>query len=178
MNYVAASKPLAENGTLKWSEYYVHLYDLSYAAHMPPTHLQRMSEMITTSSQLEKGTISMEQFMAARRATQIAGEADFQERSRQARINAEADAQRRRDIIATIQPFQPVQSWMQPASNGTMQVPAGEQANSFCSGFAEGFKTIKGNMGFVPLCPLAPLTPLGSTPFREGIKEGVKAGIR
>lgn len=48
---------------------------------------------------------------------------------------------------------------------------------SFCDGFAEGYKTVKGNMALVPLCPLEPLTPLGSTAFREGIKAGMrKAG--
>ncbi|MBR2060125.1 MAG: hypothetical protein IKB97_06040 [Bacteroidaceae bacterium] len=26
----------------------------------------------------------------------------------------------------------------------------------------------------VPLCPLAPLTPLGSTPYQEGVKAGMR----
>lgn len=47
--------------------------------------------------------------------------------------------------------------------------------SEFCSGFAEGYKTVKGDMALVPLCPLEPLTPLGSTPFREGIKAGIRA---
>jgi hypothetical protein len=47
--------------------------------------------------------------------------------------------------------------------------------SDFCSGFEMGYKTIKGNMVLVPLCPLAPLTPLGSTPYQEGIKAGIKA---
>lgn len=47
--------------------------------------------------------------------------------------------------------------------------------DEFCAGFAEGFKSIKGDGALVPLCPLAPLTPLGSTPFREGIKAGIRA---
>jgi hypothetical protein len=45
----------------------------------------------------------------------------------------------------------------------------------FCAGFSEGYKTVKGNMVLLPLCPLAPLTPLGSTPFREGLKIGIKS---
>ncbi len=48
--------------------------------------------------------------------------------------------------------------------------------DEFCAGFAEGFKAVKGNMALLPLCPLAPLTPLGSTPYREGLKAGMKAG--
>lgn len=49
---------------------------------------------------------------------------------------------------------------------------------TFADGFREGYKSVKGNMVLVPLCPLAPLTPLGSTPYREGIKAGIKAASR
>ena len=52
---------------------------------------------------------------------------------------------------------------------------SGVLASEFCEGFAVGYKTIKGNMVLVPLCPLEPLTPLGSTPFQEGLKAGMKA---
>jgi hypothetical protein len=61
------------------------------------------------------------------------------------------------------------------------QAPAPALASpqdEFCAGFAEGFKSIKGDMVLVPLCPLMPLTPLGSTPFREGIKAGIAAAMR
>lgn len=47
--------------------------------------------------------------------------------------------------------------------------------DDFCAGFDEGYKLVKGDMVLVPLCPLEPLTPLGSTPFREGIKAGIRA---
>lgn len=52
------------------------------------------------------------------------------------------------------------------------------EKSEFCQGFEEGYKTVKGDMILVPLCPLEPLTPLGSTPFREGIKAGMKAASR
>ena len=45
----------------------------------------------------------------------------------------------------------------------------------FCSGFEEGYKTIKGDMVIVPICPIAPITPIGSTDYREGIKAGIRA---
>ena len=45
----------------------------------------------------------------------------------------------------------------------------------FCAGFSEGYKTVKGSMVIVPICPVAPVTPVGSTPFREGIKAGIRA---
>ena len=50
--------------------------------------------------------------------------------------------------------------------------------SEFCKGFEEGYKTVKGNMVIVPICPVAPVTPVGSTPFREGIKAGMKAARR
>ena len=51
-------------------------------------------------------------------------------------------------------------------------------ASEFCAGFEEGWKTVKGDMALVPLCPLEPLTPLGSTPYREGLKAGMRAAQR
>jgi len=74
---------------------------------------------------------------------------------------------------------------MRPTATVTLallaQVPAPAVASpqdEFCAGFAEGYKSIKGDMVLVPLCPLAPLTPLGSTPFREGIKSGSAAALQ
>ena len=54
---------------------------------------------------------------------------------------------------------------------------ADEQAE-FCIGFEEGYKTVKGEMVMVPMCPMANMTPMGSTPFREGLKAGIKAATR
>lgn len=51
---------------------------------------------------------------------------------------------------------------------------AGPQ-DEFCAGFAEGFKSVKGDAVMVPMCPMMPLVPMGSTPFREGIKAGIRA---
>jgi hypothetical protein len=47
--------------------------------------------------------------------------------------------------------------------------------DEFCVGFAEGYKTVKGDISVVPPCPPAPPTPPGSTDFREGIKAGIRA---
>ena len=47
--------------------------------------------------------------------------------------------------------------------------------DEFCAGFAEGYKTVKGDMVIVPICPIAPITPIGSTDFREGIKAGIRS---
>lgn len=47
--------------------------------------------------------------------------------------------------------------------------------SAFCTGFEEGYKTVKGDMVIVPICPIEPITPINSTPFREGIKAGMEA---
>lgn len=62
------------------------------------------------------------------------------------------------------------------ASLGGVAIASAE--SEFCAGFSEGYKSVKGDMVLVPLCPLEPLTPLGSTPFREGIKAGIRAASK
>jgi hypothetical protein len=52
------------------------------------------------------------------------------------------------------------------------------QKSAFCRGFSEGWKTAKGELALVPLCPLEPITPIGSTPYREGIKAGLRSAQR
>ena len=49
-----------------------------------------------------------------------------------------------------------------------------ENAGTFCEGFAEGYKAVKGNLVIVPICPIPPITPIGSTEYREGLKAGIK----
>ena len=48
----------------------------------------------------------------------------------------------------------------------------------FCAGFAEGYKSIKGNIALVPICPVKPVKPVNSTDFCEGIKAGMRAARR
>lgn len=50
--------------------------------------------------------------------------------------------------------------------------------DNFEAGFEAGFKSIKGDYSIVPICPIPPITPIGSTPYREGIKAGIKAAER
>jgi hypothetical protein len=63
------------------------------------------------------------------------------------------------------------------ASLGFVQLLHAGQ-NEFCTGFSEGYKSIRGNMVIVPICPIAPITPIGSTAFQEGIKAGIRAAGR
>jgi hypothetical protein len=52
------------------------------------------------------------------------------------------------------------------------------QQTALCNGFAEGWKTLKGELTIVPICPIEPITPIGSTPYREGLKAGMVAAKR
>ena len=54
---------------------------------------------------------------------------------------------------------------------------AGDQ-EEFCAGFEIGYKTVKGNNVIVPICPIAPITPIGSTPYQEGLKAGMRTAQR
>jgi hypothetical protein len=56
--------------------------------------------------------------------------------------------------------------------------PVQGQGTDFCAGYSEGWKAIRGELAIVPICPIAPITPIGSTPYREGIKAGMRAAER
>ena len=48
--------------------------------------------------------------------------------------------------------------------------------STYCEGFEEGYKFIKGDMVSIPICPAEPIyVPNGSTLFREGLKDGMEA---
>lgn len=59
------------------------------------------------------------------------------------------------------------------SGRGPVDGALGNGREAFCTGFSEGWKSIKGNLTIVPICPIAPITPINSTAFREGIKRGV-----
>lgn len=51
---------------------------------------------------------------------------------------------------------------------------SGSDRDEFCVGFAEGYKSIKGNITVVPVCPIM-LSGVTMTPFQAGIRQGVAA---
>jgi len=61
---------------------------------------------------------------------------------------------------------------------GAISLPIFANDSEFCMGFIEGYKTIRGDMAMLPMCPMEPMTPMGSTPYREGIKAGMRAANR
>lgn len=63
--------------------------------------------------------------------------------------------------------------WQGIASGVAGASSASSPTSPFCNGFAEGWQSIKGSLGVVPICPVEPVTPVGSTPYREGIRAGV-----
>lgn len=53
-----------------------------------------------------------------------------------------------------------------------------EEQRDFCSGFSEGYRSVKGNLAVVPVCPVPPVTPTGSTAYGEGVKRGMAEARR
>ena len=49
-----------------------------------------------------------------------------------------------------------------------------DNQSEFCAGFEFGYKLVRGNNVIVPICPIAPITPIGSTPYQEGVKAGMR----
>lgn len=56
-----------------------------------------------------------------------------------------------------------------------MFTPFAFGGDAFCDGFEEGYKSVKGDLGVVPVCPVEPVTPVGSNSWREGLKAGMRA---
>lgn len=65
--------------------------------------------------------------------------------------------------------------WAAGVALGLCVVPAHADPNEFCAGFAEGWRSVRGEQAKLPACPAEPATPNGSTPFREGVKAGIRA---
>lgn len=84
-DYVATNKPLAEAGTLKWSEYYKGAYRVAGAAGAHGTTLARLNEVIRDAEQYEAGTISKSEFEYRQRAARAQETSADQYRAAQAR---------------------------------------------------------------------------------------------
>jgi hypothetical protein len=65
-----------------------------------------------------------------------------------------------------------------PPASLPPRTPRPSERDEFCTGFSEGFKSVRGDVAMVPNCPITPVIPLGSTPRREGITAGIAAAGR
>jgi hypothetical protein len=113
-NYISTNKPLAENGTMKWSEYYKGAYHLGRIANLPSDTLRRLNESIRDAELYESGRMTLSEFEYRRRAAQASQQAASEQRAEQERI-------RTRDaILAAAASFnaaqaQPTYQIVQPA---------------------------------------------------------------
>lgn len=73
-SYIAVNKPLAEQGAMKWSDYYSQAYQHALPLQSPlkPVALEQFSKLIGHAKDYEAGKISKEQFEFYRREAQIA----------------------------------------------------------------------------------------------------------
>ena len=74
--YINVNKPLAEQGTLKWSDYYAELYARAVAVPTPRYHYVRIANLKDVALMYEAGKISRDEFMQARRETTADIQAD------------------------------------------------------------------------------------------------------
>ncbi len=54
-------------------------------------------------------------------------------------------------------------------------IASADSQSDFCAGFKEGYRMVRGDLVQVPQCPQGTQAPQGSTPYREGVKAGMKA---
>lgn len=101
-NYAAANKPLAEQGSIKWSTYYSGLYD--EVAHSNDRNkgamMNRVNQMIMNSQAFEAGMITKDQFQYLQRAAQ-AGQATDDEQDFRRRMTAAAAAMKTTTPVTT-----------------------------------------------------------------------------
>lgn len=91
--YITENRPLAENGTITWSQFYEGAYARAAAAGAPGDSLARINDTIRYAQQYEAGSISRAEFEYYRRAAG-ADEASAQEK------RAENDRARRAQGLA------------------------------------------------------------------------------
>lgn len=92
--YAATNRPLAEAGTIKWSDYYLGLHRVGVASGMPANTQMRLNNMIRDAQQFEAGQITRDEFDYRRRAATAAETVD-NERARELerqRMSAIGDA--------------------------------------------------------------------------------------
>lgn len=46
--------------------------------------------------------------------------------------------------------------------------------SEFCKGFIQGYNSVRGGSSTAPNCPKEPTIPNGSTPYQEGLREGIR----
>ena len=46
--------------------------------------------------------------------------------------------------------------------------------DEYAKGYRDGYKSVQGNV-IPPVPPIGPITPLGSDPYKEGYKAGVRS---
>lgn len=116
--YVAATKPLAQNGTIKWSDYYEGLYSRQAAVGAPGEALAGINEALRAAQKYESGAISKEDFQYQQRAIRA------QLVTMQEHRLAEEQAQRAQQAVQMAAMYQVMQANQQkPLSIPSMAAP-------------------------------------------------------
>ena len=95
MSYISINRPLAENGSMKWSAYYAGLYERQSAANTAPELLQILNKLLWNAQQYEKGAIPKDEFEYTQRDLRSQAVA-----ANQRRVDAANAEQRARTLLA------------------------------------------------------------------------------
>jgi len=141
--YVDANRPLAIAGTLKWSTYYLGLYEKQQSGGAPSFVLSTTNNLEATARRYEAGQISKKDFESARRGAQAEVAGHYENLATQQRVEqqnrqmlaaqqlaasaAMLNASKPQPVYQTPQPYQPpgnayVTGFLRSQSvNGTMK---------------------------------------------------------
>lgn len=158
-NYIDTTRPLAVNGSLKWSEYYERLYNLGAIHNMPGDSLARVNEAIRNAQQYEAGAITRDEFDYRMRALDATHRGAEQARMEQVRAQEAqlATAQ----MAAGLQLMQASQPHVLAPAVSTATAPVGLMGflqSQSVNGFLRYCKYSNGvinTISSVSLCPLS-----------------------
>ena len=96
-SYIASQKPLAQNGQIKWSDYYAGLIDRHIQISTPLDMVEMMRLMLLNAQQMERGVITADEFEYRQQElrTRVASAAQ--------QYQAQAQAQRQADVALAMQ---------------------------------------------------------------------------
>jgi hypothetical protein len=150
--YVASNKPRAENGEMKWSDYYSGLYERHVAAHTPTELIQVVNKMLWNAQRYEAGAISKDEFDFRQRDLRLEGNAVMQRQAAAAQAQQLAQQQAQTALaLQLIQASQPKPLTMTPIPSPSLATSAAQAqitATAYWTGKQQQVQTVTYQYGW------------------------------